>query len=109
MHVETTNTTPASPCIATGGERVFARACRDCSAFALSCFPPRRQAHTSGTPATPKAAPDTAADDLKAMQRASAGSPCMVTGGSRTLSRACRDCSAFALGCHPAWSSKAVA
>jgi cytochrome c5 len=97
MHADIT-TTPASPCIVTGGERIFARACRSCSAFALSCFPD----HPNAAGRCPKAAPVIAAEDLKAMQEDCAGSPCLATGGSRTFSGACRSCPAFGLWCFPA-------
>jgi len=50
-----TDTVPAAaaaPCIAHGRERVYCRACRGCSAFALSCFPPHPKAQAKGTPVT---------------------------------------------------------
>lgn len=99
------STIPASPCIVTGGERIFARACRSCSAFALSCFPD----HPNAVGRCPKAAPAIPTDDLKAMQRNCAASPCLATGESRTFSGACRDCPALAIWCFPAGPTQAVA
>jgi hypothetical protein len=101
MHAETAptiTTTASAPCIAHGGSRVYSRACRSCTQFALDCFP----ASPAGTADDGEPAASIPADDLQAMQRDCAGSPCLSTGEARTFAGACRSCPAFSLWCFPA-------
>jgi hypothetical protein len=102
MNVEITETAPAAvsaSCIATGGERIFSRDCRSCTAFALDCFPPLAQPKA---PRDREPATIIPADDLQATQRNCASSPCLSTGEARTFGGACRSCPAFGLWCFPA-------
>jgi hypothetical protein len=99
MNVEITKTAPAAPCIATGGDRIFFRACRECPSFALGCFPARSAGSTAPDP---EEADIATADDVKAMQRHCANSPCLATGAGRVFTVVCRDCPAFAVWCFPA-------
>ncbi len=98
MHVETIETTPAAPCTVTGGDRTFSGACRRCPAFAIGCSPTRPGEAPDDREPTPVAP----ADDLKAMQKACAGSPCLATGEARIFAGTCRSCPAFGLRCFPA-------
>ncbi len=99
------STSPAAPCIATGGDRIFSDACLSCPAYAIECFPAR----PAGADDDREAAPTTPADDLKALQRACANSPCLANGGDRTLSGACLSCPAYALWCFPSRPLRSVA
>jgi hypothetical protein len=96
MHAEIT-AAPAAPCIATGGDRIFSGACLQCAAFAIGCFP-ANPAEAAGDQEPPAIIPT---DDLKALRRDCAGSPCLCTGEARIFSGACLRCPAFALWCFP--------
>ncbi|KGM35303.1 hypothetical protein P409_05160 [Inquilinus limosus MP06] len=93
----TTSTTPTAPCTATGGDRIFSPSCLLCPAFAIGCAP----ACPTGAAEELELGSAIPTEDLKVMQRACAGSPCLATGESRTFSPACLSCPAFALWCFP--------
>jgi hypothetical protein len=93
-----------APCIATGGDRIFSDACLSCTAYAIGCSP----VHPTGARDDGDTALGTPTDDLKALQRACANSPCLATGGDRTFSGACLSCPAYALWCFPSRPLRSV-